>query len=297
MSRMLTVEAVELSGSIGARVLGVDLRDELSPEVQQQLRDLFAARRLLVFPDQEITVDDQVRAVGVLGPVMDEFGDGTRNSLVSNIDADAFLTITERLMFHSDRTFTPHPLLGLSLYAMELSSTVTPTHYVDLAAAFRRLAPDTRALLVTRVATHMADFREVRYPDVRPLRKRLPDDLPLTSFPRQLHPIVLTHPATFDPVLMVSELMTVWIDDMDRSQSEQLLDEVFATLYDPEFRYVHHWQPNDLVIWDNLALQHGRDPLDPAERRRLRRVAMGRHNFQGYFEQLGEDKNRPGSGE
>jgi taurine dioxygenase len=291
MPRTLTVEAIELPGTIGAEVRGVDLRNEIPSDVQEQLRDLFAKRRMLVFHDQDISVEDQVRVVGTLGPVMDEFGDGTHNSLVSNIDPDAFLTITERLMFHSDRTFTAHPLLGLSLYALELSDAVTPTHYIDLAAGFRRLSPETRARLVTRVATHMADFREVRYPDVRPLRKRLPDDLPLTSFPRQLHPVVLTHPSTLDPVLMISELMTVWIDDMDREESEQLLDEIFATLYDPAFRYVHRWKPHDLVIWDNLALQHGRDPLNPDERRRLRRVAMGRQNFKGYFEKLGEDKN------
>ena len=165
MSGTSTLEAVELPGTIGVEIRGVDLRDELPPEVQQELRDLFAARRLLVFPDQDISVDDQVRTVGILGPVMDEFGDGTHNSLVSNIDADAFLTVTERLMFHSDRTFTSHPLLGLSLYAgLELSDTVTPTQYIDLAAGFRRLTPDVRAQLVTRVATHMADFRQVSYP-------------------------------------------------------------------------------------------------------------------------------------
>ena len=32
--------------------------------------------------------------------------------------------------------------------------------------------------------------------------------------------------------------------------------------------------------------------LDASERRRLRRVAMGRQNFKGYFEKLGEDKDQ-----
>ena len=37
-----------------------------------------------------------------------------------------------------------------------------------------------------------------------------------------------------------------------------LLDELFAHLYDPAHMYEHTWQQGDLVVWDNLATQHGR---------------------------------------
>ena len=48
--------------------------------------------------------------------------------------------------------------------------------------------------------------------------------------------------------------------------------QLFAILYDEANVYHHHWRQDDLVIWDNIALQHGR-PADH-ELRRLRDGAV-----------------------
>src|SRR5690606_33346814 len=129
-------------------VIGVDLRSPIEPATQRRLQAAFARHRLVLFREQTLTVDEQIRAVATFGPVVDEFGDGTQSSLVSNLDPDAFLPITERLLFHSDRTYTPSPLLGLSLYALDASSDCTPTRYVNLAAAFPRLPPELQRRVV-----------------------------------------------------------------------------------------------------------------------------------------------------
>ena len=39
--------------------------------------------------------------------------------------------------------------------------------------------------------------------------------------------------------------------------------------------YTHVWQTHDLVIWDNLKLQHARNDFDPKIRRHLRRFQIG----------------------
>ena len=39
--------------------------------------------------------------------------------------------------------------------------------------------------------------------------------------------------------------------------------------------YEHHWRNGDLVIWDNVALQHARPPIADGTRRTLRRVVCG----------------------
>jgi len=38
---------------------------------------------------------------------------------------------------------------------------------------------------------------------------------------------------------------------------------------------VHHWQPGDLLLWDNHALQHARPAVGVDQPRTLRRVCVG----------------------
>jgi len=45
-------------------------------------------------------------------------------------------------------------------------------------------------------------------------------------------------------------------------------------LYQPETVYAHEWREGDLVIWDNIALQHARAQVLPDTRRTLRRVLV-----------------------
>ena len=44
-------------------------------------------------------------------------------------------------------------------------------------------------------------------------------------------------------------------------------------MYAPDNVYEHTWQVGDLLVWDNLALQHARDAVNG--RRTLRRVPVG----------------------
>ena len=60
------------------------------------------------------------------------------------------------------------------------------------------------------------------------------------------------------------------------AQSRALLGRIFDEfLYVPENEYVHDWQVDELVVWDNLALQHARSAC-PRSRgsRSFRRVAV-----------------------
>ena len=44
---------------------------------------------------------------------------------------------------------------------------------------------------------------------------------------------------------------------------------------DDAVRYEHPWEVGDLIVWDNLALQHGRRDFPNGERRSLRRFQIG----------------------
>ncbi len=84
------------------------------------------------------------------------------------------------------------------------------------------------------------------------------------------------HPRTGRPILLVTEHHADRILEMDEARSREVLDGLFEVLYAPEARYEHAWHLDDLLIWDNLAIQHARtERSDPAEgKRALQRVAL-----------------------
>ena len=86
-------------------------------------------------------------------------------------------------------------------------------------------------------------------------------DLPFETppfLPQKRQPVIIDHPVTGEPVLFVTELQTARIEGLVQAESDALLDRLFTALYDPAKVYEHVWRPGDFLLWDNLALQHGR---------------------------------------
>jgi taurine dioxygenase len=95
------------------------------------------------------------------------------------------------------------------------------------------------------------------------------------TWPRTVHPVVVPHPVTGERCVYVNEMMTVEILGLDRDEGDALLDLLFARLYDPANIYEHRWRTGDLVVWDNLVVQHARRSLRDDVPRTLRRVVFG----------------------
>ena len=83
------------------------------------------------------------------------------------------------------------------------------------------------------------------------------------------------HPGTGEEILAIYHQQTDAILPLAQDESVALLDELFAHLYQPAHRYVHRWELHDLVLWDNVALQHSRPEVGTDEPRTLRRVCVG----------------------
>jgi len=68
--------------------------------------------------------------------------------------------------------------------------------------------------------------------------------------------------------------MSHHIEDMERTESDALLNRLFDHAENLALRYEHVWQVGDLVMWDNFATQHARTDFDPTETRVMRRVGI-----------------------
>jgi taurine dioxygenase len=269
------LEVLPLSDALGAEVRGLDLAKPLGADQRSALREAWRRAHLLLIRAPELDERDQMRLVAEFGPVMDESRDGTGGaSYVSNRRPDGFSREGE-LYFHSDLAFTPEPLHAISLYALEIPASGSSTLFANAALAARTLPAPLRERCAGLRARHLFDLVSQR----QDVRYRL-EDFP--SAAQGVHPVLLDHRETREPILFVSQMQTDRILGLPDSESQALLDELLAHLYRPEHIHEHSWQPGDLLLWDNQALQHGRRSFDAAHARTLRRVIAGRLVVKAY---------------
>jgi TfdA family taurine catabolism dioxygenase TauD/penicillin-binding protein len=87
------------------------------------------------------------------------------------------------------------------------------------------------------------------------------------------------------PILGVWEQQTDALLPLEPEASTALIERLFAHLYRPEHVYAHDWEVDDLVIWDNHAVQHSRSEVGAEKPRTLRRVSIGEKQDLSIFAQ------------
>lgn len=266
---------VPMAIGFGAQVWGFDPRAAWSDNDRAALRQAYDRHHLLVFADiGPIEPQIQVRIAALFGPVgANRNAQGEPWTELRNSEPTGSLP----LPFHSDISFMPHPLEGLSLHAVSLPGVPSSTTFVSNARAWDRLSPALRDELGDLTADHVYEA---------PAEMAL--DWPRLAYP---HRVRMTHRRTGRPFLFVSENHVTRINGLSEQRSAEVLAHLFATLYAADARYEHVWTEGELLVWDNLAIQHARTrPAPPCEGERvLQRVAIGSHNFP---DQLAAERQR-----
>jgi taurine dioxygenase len=249
------IEVVDLHPSFGSEVRGLDLNGELDAEVARQLRRLFDDRGLLLFRQPDLDLMAQMRLAHLLigQEVPDEVPEQLRRPFyVSNKEANGGAPFG-RLLWHSDSMWVPEPFQLLSLYAVELVPPIAPTSFASTTSAWRSLPEELRQRLD---GLHVEHGHDATYE-----RGGADDDVLVSTFDQEestVTPIGHRHLRTGQTMLYASQMMTKRIVELPAEQSEALLGEVFDHLYSPENTLEVAWSEGDLVLWDNIALQHAR---------------------------------------
>lgn len=235
-------------------------------EEMDDLRNAFDRRHLLVLRGGVIAGAAQVAFAARFGPLVSE---RELWGYVSNVRPDGIVR-EGALLFHSDFAFAREPVDAICLHALEVPADGAPTRFADVTRAAAALPADLRARLEGKTVLNVYDFHR---PDDRPMRLA---EVDLRS-PRHEHPVLSRHRRTGEEVVLANELHTDHIVGLSRAESDAVLADLFAVLYDPAHILEHHWQVGDLVLWDNVALQHGRPDFTKEEARTLQRVTVGRY--------------------
>jgi taurine dioxygenase len=264
-----------LTKSLGAEVCGVDLRNELTPQVVSEITRAWERHGVLLFRDQALSLDDQRRFSQYFGDLqLTRNGDnaGSNFMYIGNVTIDGIEgeVPSGELVFHQDGAYAERPAKQTTLFGLEIPSAGGNTKFCSTARAYAALPPELRKALLAY---------DIRFELDKCVRTFSPSTLLWSvetrgagNGPHYTHPLVIAHPATGEPLLFCNALHGDSIVGLERNESDALLNQLLVEMERPEEVYEHVWRVGDLIAWDNLLTQHARTEWDPSERRALRRT-------------------------
>jgi len=253
-----------LDAPFGAQ-LHLESDDPLDAEEIRTLRRAFVRHGLLVVREGPIEDARQIELLGALGRIEpDEHGAPMRMEVTNQHDQTT--APDGELAFHFDYAYDPTPITAISLYGALIEGDVTPTCFASSASVLDRLPTKTVDRLRDLTAAHACFLHRHDAPNERseepsPL---IPRGEPGWGPAHYWH----HHPAIFEnafgaETLFVCLQHTDRFEGIPRPVSDGLLEEIYEALYAPSEIYEHRWQQGDLVLWDNLTIQHARpEPID-----------------------------------
>ncbi len=259
-----------LCAALGVEILGLDLSQPIDAATRDELLALYRAHHLLLLRDQPLDEAAQVRFSEIVGPISHRSPSmRARNSvLVSNAEPEGILG-DGKLFFHHDNTFFEHPLRALALHAIEIPSSGGDTLFSNCALVHAALPAALRARIDALTSYQMFDFA----PGFDYNRRSRDEDATAQAI-RAVHPLVWVDPESGRKVVFMSEHTTIRLNEVDAAESEAIIAELARWIADPRFLYRHRWRVGDTILWDNIFLQHAREPFEKRERRTLRRTPV-----------------------
>lgn len=251
------IKVTPVSPALGAEVDGLDLRQEVSAEQLDEIRQAIAENLVLVFRNQEIDAEQHKRFAR-------HFGQLHRHALASNETISARNKDPEILAWqtvrssrytagdawHSDVSCDAEPIWGSFLRVTRLPEIGGGnTAFANLYLAYESLSTPLKSLLDGLTAIHDGKQAWTNGYGAEPPAGE--------SFPATEHPVVARHPLTGRKFLFVNAAFTSHIVQLTRAESDALLQLLFRHIEKHlSFQTQVRWTPNSLVFWDNWATQH-----------------------------------------
>ena len=251
-----------VTGTIGAEVTGLDLRQPIDPESAAALRQALFDHQVLFLPDQHLEIDRQKQVTEIFGPLVSL-------PYVVPMEGEPFVirvlkTAEERGgvfggNWHSDFSFVEAPPAGSVLSAVTLPPYGGDTVWANMIAAYEALSEDLKEIVDARGAIHSGKPYGVKHAPAVATRSgssmQMTRDDPDADRER-VKPAVLTHPESGRRALFVNPTYTTRLDGLSEDESAPILEALYSHAIRPEFCCRHRWRPGDLAIWDNRTTMH-----------------------------------------
>ena len=162
--------------------------------------------------------------------------------------------------WHTDMSYSRTIAFANVLYGIKIprrnGKVLGATEFSNMHAAYEGLPGDLKRRLAGMTVLH--DFNKFWEMMRREKGSRRP---PLTEAQRKAkppvsHPVFLTHPLTGRKVLYANPGYSVRVNELPERESDEVLAFLFEHQLKPEYRYAFHWQPGDVLMWEDIGTIH-----------------------------------------
>ena len=277
----MALSITNLNAPLGAEVSGIDLAQPLVQRVIEAIWQAWRTRLVVVFHGQSL-FDPQLlafsRCFGELDPPgPNPYGEPFNKAhpeinVISNVvengrpigglgDGEA--------VWHADMTYVDVPPKAAVLLSLEVPPEGGNTYFADMFAAYETLPDALKKAAEGKVAVHDASRNSAGM-----LRKGYKEVTDVRETVGARHPLVRTDPDTGRKALFLGRRPNSYVTGLSVADSEALLDALWGHATQRRFTMCHEWQVGDMLMWNNLAVLHRRDPFDPKARRIMHRTQI-----------------------
>lgn len=244
---LTSVGQSHLTRHVGTELNGVRLLS-LSDDAVLELLHLVGDRGVVVVRDQPMSIPEQIEFGARLGELhVHPAYAASQYPEALHIYGDENSKSVPGEGWHSDVSCDERPP-AVSMLRIETTPPVGgDTAFSHQAALYESFSDTMKNFLRSLKARHSGDL---------PWRGQY-KTVDSREFPRNIHPVVRTHPLTGRDALYVNSGFTDRIWDMEEWESALLLRGLFDKIaYSVEFQCRVRWEPNTVTFWDNRTVQH-----------------------------------------
>ena len=276
----MAIAIKNLDAALGAEVADIDLSKPLPRAEVDVIEAAWHERLVVVFHGQTLSGSQLIafsRNFGELDPPgPNPYGEPFNEehpelNVISNVveDGKPIGNLGDgEAVWHADMTYVDVPPKAAILHALEVPPPEAGgnTYFANMIAAHESLPADLKKAVDGRVAVHDASRNSAGM-----LRKGYKEVTDVRETVGAHHPMVRTDPKTGRKALFLGRRPNAYVPGLSVTESEALLDALWAHATQPRFAMCHEWRVGNLLIWNNLSVLHRRDLFDPKTRRVMHR--------------------------
>jgi taurine dioxygenase len=274
-----TITVKPIGGTMGAEISGVDLAQDLGNEIFAEIHQAFLENQLLVFHDQDLTVEQHKAFARRFGPLVPyPFVKGLDDHPeVFEIRKEPDEEKNFGGEWHTDMSFDDRPPVATMLYAHEVPSRGGDTLLANLYRAYETLSEPMKRVVDQLNGVYSGDLKGRRGGRAALMSSTRFNTMNVEDAPsmESVHPLVRTHPETGRRALYVSGSHLYRIEGMTDKESDALLRFLKDHAATPDFTARAQYHKGTLAIWDNRCTQHRALNDYPGERRVMHRLTIG----------------------